>query len=251
MATKTKPAPEAFDAFANAEVIPNATAPKSKTKKDRPEFDVKGLTNLAACRAVMAMLKGAEETFKAPIDARIFELYVDRAFATKSVPVNFTGIDEVMDKDGKKQIASASGSCEMKKRSTASPLSTDECTILDNLKIPYENVVVTPAIPERYFIDEELVQDADVRNAISEAIAKHPKLKGLTIIKKQAPAEAVTKNVVTDASVIAACQLQDRDKMERACKVVVGTSVKTVFEQEAVKAALAVLAAAGIVLNKK
>jgi hypothetical protein len=250
MATKTKTAP-APDAFANAEVVPNATAPKSKKKTDRPEFDVKGLTNLAACRAVMAMLKGAEETFKAPVDKRIFDLYLERAFATKSVPVNFTGVDEVMDKDGKVQIASATASCEMKKRSTASPLSADEVAILDNLKIPHEEVIVTPAIPERYFIDEELVQDADVRAAISEAIAKHPKLKGLTIIKKQAPAEAVTKEVVTDASVIAACQLQDKDKMERALKIVVGPSVKTVFEQEDVKAALAVLAAAGIVLNKK
>jgi hypothetical protein len=250
MATKTKPAPETFDAFANAEVVPTATvAPKGK-KAARPEFEVKGLTNLAACRAIIATLKGAEETFKAPIDKRIFDVYVDRAFATKSVPVNFTGIDEIKNKDGKTTMASASASCEVKKRSTASPLSEDEQKELRNLKIPFTEETVVPAIPERYFIDEELVQDPDVRAAISAALASSPKLKGLTLIKKQAPTEAVTKMVVTDESVIAACQLQNRDQMERALKIVVGTAVKTVFEQEDVKIALDVLAAAGIKLKK-
>ena len=141
--------------FANAKTIP---AKKPADKKSAAELRImEGIEQYAAIDAAMKSLKAMAEVQAAAIKAEMANIFVTEGCAIKKKPANFKGTE-----------GTATASCEMKKRSTASVLTEDEIALLVAQKLPIIEVVKTE---EAFLINPAYTHNMEILAKVEEALA--------------------------------------------------------------------------------
>lgn len=165
--------------FASAKTI-EKTAPKSR-KPAAKKVEMTNLEKLAAIDAAMKALKGLKETYETSVKGAMSEHFVTQGCAIKSRPENFEGVD-----------GDATGSCQLKLRSSASVLTADDVALLKDHSVPFE-VIETTA--EAFFINPTYTNDMELLGKVEVALSKVD-LPGDFLMKQ----ERETKSVASDES---------------------------------------------------
>lgn len=202
-ATKPQaPTPQGVNLFAAAKPS-GPLVPEKAIKKNKKHTVVFGteLDQIASIDAMKDALDAKRAILEQAVKAKIRSTFIGLALEQKGQPDNFVGESSI-----------ATASCELRKRSTKSPLTAPEVEVLTGLGVPIgKNVELD--IPERFYFNEEILALGEtVLQKISVALSTIPELKGLEIIKRQ-DAQHKKTDVTTDETIPAICRLP-RDKME-------------------------------------
>ncbi|RYD46472.1 MAG: hypothetical protein EOP83_29620, partial [Verrucomicrobiaceae bacterium] len=100
-------------------------APKASKKDTKAKIDIDGLANLAALDAVIKALTALKVTMEADVKSAVGAEFIQAGCALKKRPENFVGVDAAETAEGDDTFG-ATASCELRIRSTNSPLSEDE-----------------------------------------------------------------------------------------------------------------------------
>lgn len=139
---------------------------------------------------IIANLQGARDFYVQELKAEVRPTYIERGMKHRCQPDNL-------------KLETPSGatcSAEWKKRGTNSPLSDGEVATLKKHGIPVQTVVTQEAIEERFFFNNEVLADPELRGKVSEALAAVPELQGIQVLKRQPAVKQVTKQVVADSA---------------------------------------------------
>lgn len=128
------------------EAAPKAT--KVSKKKQKVEKDIDGLEGLAAVNALIKTLETVKESLDSQVKEQMVDHFITEGNAIGRRPENFNG------KEG-----AASGSLQLKVRSSRSKLSEDEQQRLDAANIPYETVT---KVEETFIINPAYAQDEEL-----------------------------------------------------------------------------------------
>lgn len=238
MATKT-------NVFTNAKTVVDPT-PKLK-KGEKEEVFIKDLDIYSACDATIKTLTGIKDTVyrKSVIDDMI-DTFVKNTITTNSRPANFKGINK-----------NSEASCELRKRSSKSPLSITELGILKQYKIRTETVVLSPAKEESFMMSPEVMEALNknpkladkLSDALVNVLGSVPSLKGKDLILRIAPKEEESVEIVSDNSFEDAATLTSVDSLKQVYEVIATPSVTPKMITGDFKTALSILGEAGIKLN--
>jgi hypothetical protein len=139
--------------FANAPKV----APKTASSKKEPkEVVIPGFKKLATVNALIEALTTFKTTLKAEVDAEVKSHFVAEGVSLGRKPENFTGVEDV-----------ASGSCQLKKRSTRSTLDEASVKLLTDAGLHVEKV---EDVVETYRINPAYKDDAKLLLRVSVAI---------------------------------------------------------------------------------
>lgn len=169
---------------------PVVQAPEKVKKSKAIEVNLEGLQDYAELDSLIKNLTTMQKTLGGELHDKMYSIFK----AGKTRPENFTGIDGI-----------ASASCQMKTRSSASPLTPEERQALDADEIPYDKEEV---VPQRFIVNPRYMGDEALLEKISKAISKVPGLPE-DFIQMQASSE---KFVVTDATIDAIYEKKLTDK---------------------------------------
>ena len=139
----------------------NTKATGAATKK-KAEITMVGIRKVAALSAAIKTLTAIMETVGAEVKDEMAAEFVRAGLALKRRPENFRGVDN-----------DASASCELRARSTASKLSTDEVELLTKSGITVETVVTSV---DTFVINPKYVEDMAIMAKVEAALSK---VKGL------------------------------------------------------------------------
>lgn len=204
----TKPANNLFSA---AKTVVDPT-PKKKGAKE--EIFIEDLDTYVAIDTLEKTLEGCKESFKIQIVKKMIDTFIKNTLAVQDRPENFKGI-------GKNSEAS----CELRKRSSKSPLSVTEVAILTQYGVTTEKVILTPAREERFSINPEIVGNAKLAELVSTALGKIKELQGMDILFREAPKEAETVDIVSDQSFKDAATITSTDALKQIYEVIATPSV--------------------------
>lgn len=177
--------------FATAKTI----APAKVVKPSKEEIQMPGLGLVAKVDALIKTLGTLQNTLTKELKDNAAEIFFGVVKETGKKPDSFRGID-----------GDASGSIEFRKRGTNSPLQPDEVELLERFGLKVEESIVTQ---EMYGFNPAYNQDSAMFDAISaalEPLIKAGKLPGDLIVKQ----DKVSKKVVTDDTLDAACRMKDK-----------------------------------------
>jgi hypothetical protein len=194
--------------FETAAKVP-AKAPSNK----RPDVEVGivGLEDYAQVCVIEKSIKSIKETLRVDIDDQVLDWFTDQGMKVGRHPDNFKGVEGL-----------AKGSCEVRKRSSASGLDEVEQALLSRHNIPTQVVsdrpdtfIINPA-----YADLSKEENKKLLEAVSAALAK---VKGLPedFLLKQ---EATTKVVTTDASLNEVYKASDDAAVVKRLLSVVGVA---------------------------
>ena len=189
--------------FKNAPVVSGSTD-KGK-KKTADEVVTAKIEVFAALKTVIKSVEAeaakVETSIKESIRARMIEVGCEK----KARPENYKGVD-----------GDSSASLQMRNRSSASALSSEERDVLDEFGIPYVKEV---SVHETFIINPEYAGDMEMLSKISDALA------GLNLpadfFMKQ---EEKVKYITNEESVEAVFQM-DEDDAEILLPIVTTTSI--------------------------
>jgi hypothetical protein len=143
------------DVFGLAPVL----APKEKGKKEKAGVPSgPALAYVAAIDYIMKSLKGVRETYEGMLKDEMLDRFVEQGMEHKKRPDNYRGVNGM-----------GEASCEMRKRSTASPLTETEVEELAKLKIEVQLETVQE---EMFVFNAEVLKNPELRAKISAAFAK-------------------------------------------------------------------------------
>lgn len=166
--------------FASAKTLPTT---KSKAKgKAKPEVEIAGLQDLAAIDAVIKALTALKGTVEIEVKAKMAEHFLTEGAAKNGRPENFKGTDD-----------KASASCELRARSSSSPLADADIELLDRHKISHQTVDI---VPECYVINPAYRDDQVLLGKVEKALKKVGGLPEDFIMLQQ----GVSKTITTETS---------------------------------------------------
>lgn len=171
MSKSPKLAPRGANLFAAASAI--APKPKSPKASLKPEVQVERLELYAAIAAATKSLVSMLETVGEQVKDTITAHFVEKGIQQGAQPLNFDGID-----------GRARASCQIKKRSSNSPLDATEVALLEKHGIPMETVT---DVVETFIINPAHATNAELLERVSRALEKVPGL----------PADFIQKQVGT------------------------------------------------------
>lgn len=197
--------------FANAKTIA-APAPKAKksTLETRP---LTGMEEYAATIAAIKSLEAIAEAQAAALKEEMTTIFVNEGFETKKKPANFKGTEGI-----------ATGSCEMKKRSTSSRLEDEEIALFNTHKLPFEEVV---ANEEAFIINPAYTNNMELLAKVEEALADVDLPDDF--LQKQ---EKSSKMVVSAETVEKLFTLPNKDDITALMPLVTTLSIKTSVNDE-------------------
>ena len=140
--------------FAKARADAGAKPKTTAKKAAKPEYTIKGLKDYSAVRDAIKALEGLETTLKADVHTQITDNFVDDGIVTHSQPVNFNGLD-----------VGATGSCQLRKRSTRSSLKPAEIELLTEHGIEMEESADTV-----FYINKSYEADEALMTRVSDAL---------------------------------------------------------------------------------
>lgn len=174
--------------FAKAKVIEAPVKPGKKD--DKSEVRISGLEDYAIVTNLVKSLTAVQNTVGEEVKQEMRKIFANN----RKRPENFRGVD------GK-----ASASCELRKRSSTSPLNDAEVELLERNDIPYDTL---PVVEERFVINPAYADDQDLLERISAALSKVKGLPEDFILLQKGSA----KKVVSDKTIekVFECGLADR-----------------------------------------
>lgn len=235
--------PGKVDIFASAAAVEAAPIDPFKVKKKKGPEEVDmgpALDLLAAIKHVTKALSGVAESVDGEVKAKMSQEFALRAIAAGRQPENFKGVSDA-----------AEASCQLKERSERSRLSDDEKDLLERHAVPVKKLVVTEAIPERFFFNPELVADAKLAAKISEALSKVPELAEKQVMMRQVPREEQAAWVVGEGALDAVAKLKDRNVVAELLKVAGSLAIRCDLKDADMETAFAVIRAAGVLNVEK
>ncbi len=205
--------------FDNAKKTEAKPAKKGKGKQKR-QVQVKGLTQLASIKAVLAALEGMAKTTEAEIKAQMSAQFVKEGCAIGRRPENFEGVD-----------VGSTASCQIRKRSSRSVLTEGEVELLEANAITYETI---DDVEDTFVINPAYAGDSDLLGKVSKKLEG---IKGLPedFIQHQ---EGKSRRVATDASVEQIFTLPAEDASE-LLDVVTTLAIRPKLDSADLKGALA------------
>jgi len=226
--------------FSTAKTVAPAPAQKKKGAKEEV-FLGDNLDQYAAIDSLTKTLKTFKDTLHGDLVDEIVDTFVETTIDNQSRPDNFKGI-------GNKSEAS----CELRKRSSASVLTEAEVNILKQSDVTVETVVLTPATEETFSINPAIVSTPKLANAVSKALSSISELKGMDIIFRTAPQDAVTAQVVSDQSFLDAAKITDATTLKQIYDIIGTPAIKAKMAADAdLKTILALVEKAGLKLSSK
>jgi hypothetical protein len=168
--------------FATAKTL---AAPKGKAKgKAKAEIEIAGLENLAAIDAVIKALTALKATVESDVKGTMAEHFIEAGAAKNGRPENFRGTD------GK-----ASASCELRARSSSSPLAPADVELLDRHGISHQTVETTI---ETYVINPAYKDDQALLGKVEKALKKVGGMPEDFILLQQGVAKTITTETSLD-----------------------------------------------------
>lgn len=196
--------------FATAKKVP-AKSTAAKKAKERDEYRIEGLAQLATIDSLIKSLTAVKATYEASVKDETLEIFKAQVARTAKKPESFRGID-----------GGASASMEFRKRSSVSGLNEEEMRILSAFNVPVgQNVQVE----ECFRINPKYTNDMDLLSKVSAAIQK---VKGVPedLIEMQ---PKTYKNVVTDDTITVACR--DAHVFENVAEVIGTLAIKPKLDE--------------------
>ena len=141
--------------FANAKTV---SKPAKKEKPTKVKHELKGLLQLAAIKNAIDTLTTLKSTYDQDVKKQMLTHFIASGSASGLKPENFDGSEGV-----------ASASCELRKRSTASVLSAEDKTLLEDYKIPVEE---TKSEIETFIFNPAYLNDAALMKKVEAALNK-------------------------------------------------------------------------------
>lgn len=225
-------------------------APKKGKKEGIVLTLSKDLETHAAFAWLAKTVKGFEAFYKEKVNKEILAKYfIPEGMEHTKRPENCKG-----------EFGLASSSLQLKLRGENQPLSDVEVVLLEKAKIGTKKVELRAAIPERYFINEELVNDPAVVKALEDALVNSKKLrtalaeKGKTVedlLHLQAGEPATEKTVVAEDALDQVFALEDAKMVESLLPIVSVQSITPKFAEEItdISQILDIIKAAGVDLK--
>lgn len=204
----SKPAQNLFDSAKVVEIKAASTANDAKNKTREVSLGDK-LDYLAAINALTKSLESVQKVYYNEVTTAMIVDFTDESMRLKKRPDNFKGLGP-----------NSEASCQMKKRSSRSYLNDEEVAILKENKIKYDDEIISEEIPERFFINPDIVNDSSLAQKISEKLSEIPELSNKEILMKQAKREKVVRSIVSEDSFDQIAQLSDKDLVKRLLSIV-------------------------------
>jgi len=145
-----------------------SSTPKKGSGSDQ---DIDGVEILAAASLILKNLESKIKEQDTKVRDKVKEIFYTAALENKERPENFKATDKT-----------ATASCQLRKKGSNVLMDPEVAEILDKHKISYDKEAV---VEQRYVFNPEVLNDPETRQAISEALSSHPKLKGKDIIQVQ------------------------------------------------------------------
>ena len=168
----------------------------------------------------------------------MIETFVKSTLAAKTRPDNFKGTDQ-----------NSEASCELRKRSSKSPLSVTEIAILTQHGVTSETLVLNPAREERFSINPEIVGNAKLAGKVSDALSKIPELQKMDILLREPAREEESVQIVSEQSFLDAAKLTSADSLKQVYEIIAVPSVKPKMLTDDLQTVLTIIGKAGIKLN--
>ena len=224
--------------FAGAKTVENQEVEK-KGKKEAPKVRIGDMDTLSAVNALIDTLGAYKKTvLDTSIKDEMQKYFVGTTIKEGQRPVNFKGIGDFSE-----------ASCEMKKRSSSSSLSSTEEAILVKYGISFEEVVVSPAIEERFFFNPDILKNAKLMKTISSKLQEIPELNNIDVIMRQPAKEAETAKIVTDQSFVDAAKITDPSVLTQVYSIISSLAIKTKMTVSDMSTVLKLIQEAGINLS--
>ncbi len=136
--------------FAKAKAAPTTTV-KAAKKADKVSLALEGMQDYAALKAVEKAIKAVSGTIEQSLKAQMSVHFAQMGMKIGRRPENFEGTEGV-----------ATGSCQLKVRTSASVLTVEEQSLLETHKIP---VSILDSVTETFIINPAYADTTDARNA--------------------------------------------------------------------------------------
>lgn len=223
--------------FAGAKTVENPEVSK-KGKKEAVRVPIKDLDTLAAINTLVTTLNAVKTSiFEPSVKSDMRQYFIEETVSGDKRPENFRGVGKLSE-----------ASCEMRKRSSSSPLNETEEAILTKYGVSFEEVVISPAVEERFFFNPDILKSAKLMKLISGKLSEIPELANMDVIMRQPAKEAETAKVVTDKSFEDAANLTDSDSVSQVLDIIGVLAVKAKMETNDMNEVLKLIQTAGIKL---
>lgn len=235
--------------FAGAKAADKVGGGEAKGKASKaPSYELnQDVETHAAVAFLKKSIDSLEVFFKERVNVQAMEVhFLPKIFGTHTRPENAKGTHGL-----------ATSSLELRVRGANSPLSEMEENLLTKYSIATKKVVVRPAIPERYFLNSDLLtpevmkaieQALSGNKALATALAKQEKELGdLLMLQPEEP--EVTKVVADEVALDQVCQIQDEKVVRALLPIVSVQALKPSLDIEDMGTALKILEAAHINLK--
>lgn len=199
--------------FASAKKV---TAPASKAKKEKVQIEIDGLLDLAAVDSLIKKLTAVKETLSADVKSQMSIEFIRMGSEKKDRPKNFEGSDKGL----------ATASCQLRARSSASPLTETEVDLLNGAGLPVETIETTV---EAFIINPAYTNDQVVLGKVERALKKIAGLPEDFIMKQ----DGVSKSIVGANAIEMLFETGDTKKIAAFLPYVSTLSVTPKLEEKA------------------
>lgn len=206
--------------FANAKTLKTAT----KSKKAEVEtVKLAGLEQLGAIDAVMKALTALRATVEMDVKSGMTAEFIKRGMAKQTRPENFKGEEGI-----------ATASCQLKKRSSTSPLSDSEIELLTEAKISVETVDL---VAETFVINPAYKDDQVLLGKIEKKLST---IKDLPedFIMKQA---GVSRTIVGETALDEVFAFDSADMIAQFLPMVSSLAIKPTLNEDDVSKAFEIV----------
>jgi hypothetical protein len=191
---------------------PNASAKRGSNSRAKDQIEVPGLENYAAIDYLIKALETLKKQKSAEIvDTTLAKYFAEKGALSKLQPDNPEGTEGL-----------GSASCELRKRSSASPLKDEEIALVELAKLPVAEVT-------KFSVNEDYIGNDEILERVSKALSKD----------KEIPADFFTAKTtvqVTDET-LKALFLKPEAEIEALSKIVGTYALKPKFDGDFEKAA--------------
>lgn len=232
MAKKETPAPKpVVNLFATAKTVEKKTV--AAKKKEKLEVQMTDLDALSAIVALEKALKGMSAALMSSVKGQMLTKYVELGVDLGAKPDSFRGVAE-----------KSSASCELRKRSTRSPLTEDEVKVLDTYDIPY-----TKTEADVFYFNPKVLDSESAMAKISAALAGVDLTADIGANEGVILHKANNAMSITDESVTKAFQVKSEKILEILLPIVGTLAVKPKLTVNDLQNAFAILTENGLSLT--
>jgi hypothetical protein len=209
---KTEKKEIAGNLFSSAAVKPTL-APKKKKGEKEEVFIGDELDFYAAIDITTKTLGSIKDMYKEAIETKTTNHFINETIATGNRPENFKGLGNLSE-----------ASCELRKRSSASPLSSTELEVLKQYNISTQTEIIQIASGETFSFSDEVMEliegNPKLAIQISNALSAIPGLKGSQILTREEPKEEVSIQIVCDQSFSDAAKIKDPETLKQLYDII-------------------------------